>query len=314
MTGSYHGSTDYEHLTIETNVIGTYILEIYGYSTRGSTYYWGEYILTPYEVTICFDISPKITTMEIDNVQYSGFPRTFTWDYESRHTFKVESIVQTSDDTRYVFRRWTDGITSNSRSLWFTSDERYTAYYDKQYYLTVVSDLGNPTGEGWYNEGSVASFSVDSQDVSVLGIKYIFDHWEGTSVQTSVGSIRMYSPNTVRAVWAVDPSSLLIIAAVGAVALFGVYKGYKAIKQKRQPPSERKASISKPRETKQRVKPVVKSIKPLISHSETDKRVLAYIIKNKGAISISKAVAELNITTDELNASFTRLKKQGKIK
>ncbi|MEO0252441.1 MAG: hypothetical protein ABIM44_09450, partial [candidate division WOR-3 bacterium] len=78
------------------------------------------------------------------------------------------------------------------------------------FYLTVKSDFGDPKGEGWYNEGETATFSVNSP-IGFL-IQQVFTQWSGDSTATTpTASIVMDGPKTVIAKWKTDYTSLVII-------------------------------------------------------------------------------------------------------
>jgi len=90
-------------------------------------------------------------------------------------------------------------------------DGSYTLMYTTQYYLTVTSSLGTTDGSGWYDAGSLATFSVSptrvrTADVTgALGAAYLFDHWSGDSSSTdATSSLTMNSPAKVDAVWRHD--------------------------------------------------------------------------------------------------------------
>jgi hypothetical protein len=61
-------------------------------------------------------------------------------------------------------------------------------------YLTVTSPHGLTTGQGWYNAGSSASFSVSPTTVSGgTGIQYVFTGWSGTGNGAYTGAASSYT-------------------------------------------------------------------------------------------------------------------------
>lgn len=75
--------------------------------------------------------------------------------------------------------------------------------YLHQYYLTVASAYGSPTGQGWYNSGSTAFAGLNSGTVSGgTGTQYAFASWStgGTNYAQS-DAITMDSPVTATAYW-----------------------------------------------------------------------------------------------------------------
>jgi uncharacterized repeat protein (TIGR02543 family) len=162
----------------------------------------------------------------IDGVKYtsSQLPTTLNWFIGTTHSLVVNSTVQ-NGGTQYVFVQWSDGSTSNSRSVTATQDTSLTATYKTQYMLTVASDLGSPQGTGWYDAGTQATFSVSTQPLEpgllgALGGRVMFQGWSGDSHATSSSApIIMDGPKTVTAMWTADntlPYAIIggIIAAV----------------------------------------------------------------------------------------------------
>lgn len=75
--------------------------------------------------------------------------------------------------------------------------------YIHQYYLTVASTYGSPTGQGWYNSGSTAYAGLNSGTLSGgTGTQYVFASWStgGTNYAQS-DAITMDSPVTATAYW-----------------------------------------------------------------------------------------------------------------
>ena len=62
-----------------------------------------------------------------------------------------------------------------------------------QYYLTVVSPYGEPQGEGWYDAGTIAHWSVTSPYLGGIGIRYV--------TSPTSGDVLMDSPKTVTVTW-----------------------------------------------------------------------------------------------------------------
>ncbi|MGA3192016.1 MAG: hypothetical protein ABSD73_05815 [Candidatus Bathyarchaeia archaeon] len=75
-----------------------------------------------------------------------------------------------------------------------------------QYYLTVSSTYGNPTGEGWYDGGSSANFGVTTPDSSEAGTRSVFTGWSsidsgGYTGSEASHSVTMNNPITETAAW-----------------------------------------------------------------------------------------------------------------
>ena len=100
---------------------------------------------------------------------------------------------------RYALSHWGgDGI---SELLEVVDAGRYVAFFSHQYYLSVESEHGSPMGGGWYDEGSLASVSIETE-VSVGGNIYRFQGWSGhVSSNSSQVTVLMDSPALLVAHW-----------------------------------------------------------------------------------------------------------------
>jgi len=156
----------------------------------------------------------------------------------SVQTSQVPQTIPGSTGTQYTFDTWEiNGIPQAGNPITVTLNEPSTAIanYTTQYYLTVNSAYGSPQGEGYYNAGSTAQFSVTTP--TGFPIQQIFVQWQGDYAGTSPqGSITMNEPHVVNAVW--SPSYLPLIAViVVAVAVVG---GLLFWRSRRHPPPETK--------------------------------------------------------------------------
>jgi hypothetical protein len=179
----------------------------------------------------------------VDGVKYtsSQLPATFDWVIGSTHTLVVDSTIQ-GTGVRYVFVKWSNGSTDISRSLTATQETQLTATYKTQYQLTVISDLGNPQGSGWYDAGTQATFSVSSPQpesgfMGTLGGKTVFQAWSGDSNAASPSAtINMDGPKTVTATWATDDTQpYTILGGIGA-AVIVILVAFLLIRRRSAPP------------------------------------------------------------------------------
>lgn len=124
--------------------------------------------------------------------------------------FGVTSPVSVSQGEQYAFASWTGSGSgsysgnSASESCQMNAPVTEIASWNTQYYLTVSSAYGSPTGEGWYNSGSAAYASVASKIVSGgSGIQYVLTGWGGDSSGSGATSsgITMNAPKTATASW-----------------------------------------------------------------------------------------------------------------
>ena len=138
-----------------------------------------------------------------------------------------------SQGVRYIFQGWSvDALPVSGNSIEVTMDVPHTveAQYKTQYLLTVSSEYGTVQGEGWYDAGSSATFSVTTPIDTSYGVKQVFDRWAGDSESTSpTTTITMDSPRTVMAVWRTDNTVLYTTIALGIGAAFVLGIGLTAI-------------------------------------------------------------------------------------
>ena len=79
-----------------------------------------------------------------------------------------------------------------------------TANWKTQYYLTVTSAYGTPSGEGWYDEDTNATAMLDVGTVNgTEGTRYVFTGWSEDASGTALTSdpIFMDGPKNATADW-----------------------------------------------------------------------------------------------------------------
>jgi hypothetical protein len=129
------------------------------------------------------------------------------------------------DKTRYVFTTWSGNLTSTSSyaSILMNAPKTIIANWNTQYYLTLLSKYGNPTGQGWYNEGATAQFSIQDQTTDPSGVQYAFTSWNGTGTDAYTGqdrahAVTMNAPITETANW--EPATSLYSVLIVALIVF----------------------------------------------------------------------------------------------
>jgi photosystem II stability/assembly factor-like uncharacterized protein len=202
------------------------------------------------KILVTFAEEPPGASVTIDGVQYTTqqlLASIFEWENGTTHTMQVTANILGSPGVRYVFQHWTDGSKDLSRSITVTKHGEYSALFNTQYELKIISDFGNPQGNGWYDAGSKATFSVTSPTpepglIGLLGGKIVFQAWTGNAVGSSpTSTIIMNEPKTVHATWRTDNSqayitlAVLIAVAAGAIVLF--------LRKRRPPTSETQEGI-----------------------------------------------------------------------
>jgi len=148
--------------------------------------------------------------------------------------------VESGPGARMVFQTWTvDGtpVAGNPAKVVMDRPRNASAYYKTQFYVKVASDVGRPSGEGWYDAGTTAILTATSEMpmegvLGTLGGKQAFSGWSG-DVQSNANplSVKVTRPYTIRANWSTDysqPSAIIggaVIALVLLLALLVLRKG-----------------------------------------------------------------------------------------
>ncbi len=110
---------------------------------------------------------------------------------------------------RFVFQSWTDDASgtdySQSDPIIMDGSKTVTALWDTEYYLSVISSYGTPSGEGWYVDETIAYAELDTDIVAgVTGERFVFQSWTDDASGTDYSQsdpIIMDCPKTATAVW-----------------------------------------------------------------------------------------------------------------
>jgi len=146
-----------------------------------------------------------------------------------------DEVIQIDASTRKFFMSIVvDDIAHDSRSMVVSMDQPHMVLvrYVTQYYLQVISGYGDPEGEGWYNSGAIAFYSVTTPCGFL--IRHVFVSWTGDITSTEPhGSMKMTQPYAIEASWQEDYSQLVLVsvafAVVGAVFALRMRKRTKSI-------------------------------------------------------------------------------------
>jgi len=152
-------------------------------------------VQTPYDrITVMIDGSLYYTDPNGNFQTYAG---------PGSHSLEVQTPVSLETGSRGAFVRWSDGSSSNPRTIFMNNNLSLTAEYVTQYYLTVnrnPSYIGVTTGEGWYNNGTIATATCTSPVPWGANTRYVFTNWTGDAFETSTTlHLIMDGPKTVTA-------------------------------------------------------------------------------------------------------------------
>jgi parallel beta-helix repeat protein len=208
-------------------IVGGYNPQGEGWYDAGSTAHWsvspfpGEpgvrYVADPSSGDVLMD-SPKTVTISYSITQYYltleppdiGNPQGAGW-YDAGttpHWSVTSPWPEGAVGTRYVATPPTSG------DVLMDSPKTVTVTWTTQYYLTVVSGYGAPTGAGWYDAGATAHWSVTSPWPGDPGVRYV--------AGPASGSVLMDAPETVSVSWTTQ-YYLTVVSAYGAPAGEGWY-------------------------------------------------------------------------------------------
>jgi len=159
--------------------------------------------------------------VRIDNNNYSiNANDPFRLQLPGReYVVEVQSSLRVGPGSRTFFRQWSDGDTSNPRTIGLFHDTTLVAVYVNQYYLEIRSRYGTTNGTGWYDAGALAHFSVSPVVISEGALQYQFERWEGDiSASTPSSTILMDGPKAVTAVWRTAVPMAIILTLIAVVS------------------------------------------------------------------------------------------------
>ncbi len=110
----------------------------------------------------------------------------------------------TANALRLIFTGWSGDISSNSASLTvnMTKPVSLEANWVKQFYVTVISPAGSPSGSGWYNAGDIATIAAESTVEYSNGTRQVFVGWNSTLLGNNpTAQIYVVAPTIVKATY-----------------------------------------------------------------------------------------------------------------
>jgi hypothetical protein len=118
-------------------------------------------------------------------------------------------IMSGGTGIQYVFTSWGGDTTGTSYAasddIVMDGPKTAIANWQTQYYLTITSDHGAPSSDGWQVSGSLAHAALDTGSIAgTTGTQYVFTTWSGDASGTNYASsesILMDAPKTAVANW-----------------------------------------------------------------------------------------------------------------
>jgi len=147
-----------------------------------------------------------VLTVDEQNYSVSQLPITFLWQTYTSHTYSYAPVLDVSLGTRHVWSSTSSTANLSGDAFVVTDSSIITAQYKTQYHLNISSPYGEPSGQGWYDAGSTAVFSISSPISEKIDMQHVFTNWTGigsgsVSNQNKNNSIVMNAPITENANW-----------------------------------------------------------------------------------------------------------------
>jgi len=165
-----------------------------------------------------------VVTVNGTPLDYGSLPFSQWLDEGTTVTYSYESIVSsTTQGKRFSL----SDITGPASPFIVDGPKTIIGNYLTQYYLTVTSPFGTPSGEGWYDAGATAYAGLDTGLIDHgNGTRRIFVNWSGDASGTNYAQsdpITMNAPKEAIANWQtqyyltvqVDPSGITTIPGEG---------------------------------------------------------------------------------------------------
>jgi M6 family metalloprotease-like protein len=119
------------------------------------------------------------------------------------NTLEIQPAIYVNPSSRYIFKQWGDGVTSNPRTITVSSDMRLSVDYSPQYRLSLEPNGGTISQSGWYDLGTQVTISATSPSgVVEKQSRLVFLNWSGDVQSDSTAvTITMNHPYNVTANW-----------------------------------------------------------------------------------------------------------------
>ena len=109
--------------------------------------------------------------------------------------------------SRLAFTSWTGDYNSTSLSLSINMTKPFTlqANWVREYYVTIISPAGSPSGAGWYSAGTTDNVTVQPIVEFSNGTREVFIGWNNASfAQAPNFQLHVDSPTLIQAFWKVQ--------------------------------------------------------------------------------------------------------------
>jgi hypothetical protein len=168
--------------------------------------YKTQYQITFNQTGVGNDFTGIIVSIDGSVHGYSGLPTSFWWDSGSSHAFAFQSpLIVTTTGKQYAWTSTSGLSTLQNGSITVTASGSIVGNSKTEYFLTVTSPFGTPSGQGWYDSGATANARLDTGTIDHgNGTRRVFANWivnaSGTNYRQS-DPIQMNAPKTASANW-----------------------------------------------------------------------------------------------------------------
>ncbi len=124
------------------------------------------------------------------------------WLLPGTYEIKVPSEVKISSDVKYIFSKWSDGVTTASRELKLEHSTELKAYFEEMYLVVIEDKIGGAEREEWYRKGQILHLSVPEYRSAGPDVRWRFDRWTGDCYSTlTTITITVNKPIKCEAKW-----------------------------------------------------------------------------------------------------------------
>jgi hypothetical protein len=168
--------------------------------------YFLQYLITFSQSGVGPDFVNAVVKVDGTDLMRASLPYPFWWDNGTTHTFDFRSpLIVTANAKQYVWVSTSGLSTMQSGSVQVSQSGSITGQYKTQFYLTITSPYGVPTGAGWYDSNTSAYVGLGTGVVEYTNrTRRVFTSWGGDASGTNYAQsnpINMNGPKTATANW-----------------------------------------------------------------------------------------------------------------
>lgn len=137
--------------------------------------------------------------------EYGGISSNYEYSAYSKVRISSPEYVYLNSTERAVFNGWKgygNGAysgNSNNATVYMEGNITEYAQWKIQYYFNVSSNYGSTKGSGWYDNGTIANFSINKSIIYINNQKReVFESWSN-GIKNLYSKILMNSPKSVTA-------------------------------------------------------------------------------------------------------------------